>query len=210
MIFGYTHRPVPFQVILRTAFSSSRWVQMQRPMARHYVNRESNLQVSIKSLPSEIRESFRKGGRKIASTRGMEDTRRIRPSELTKQGTYDLKEIQAANTGLTWVCTRSSAYILYLITQLLYVTPDCENKYVSALRTLFLLWVAVFSFDMIAFASSYYRLFCFVRLLSLRSLFFSIDNKGVDLENRGGGQELGAIGEKNYKEDILYGKRIYF
>jgi hypothetical protein len=92
----------------------------------------------------------------------------------------------------------------------LYVTPDCENKYVSALRTLFLLWVAVFSFDMIAFASSYYRLFCFVRLLSLRSLFFSIDNKGVDLENRGGGQELGAIGEKNYKEDILYGKRIYF
>ena len=41
----------------------------------------------------------------------MEDTRRTRPSESTKQGSYELTETEAASTGPTWVCPRSFACI---------------------------------------------------------------------------------------------------
>lgn len=50
---------------------------------------------------------------------GMEDARRIRPSESTKQGSYELTELNitagiASPAGIasTWVCTRSSEYRL--------------------------------------------------------------------------------------------------
>jgi hypothetical protein len=42
---------------------------MQRPRARHYVDRESKLEVSIESLPLELRESLRRAG-KILRARG--------------------------------------------------------------------------------------------------------------------------------------------
>jgi hypothetical protein len=41
MIFYYTHRSVPFPVIIREFSSSSRWKQMQRPTARNYEEEES-------------------------------------------------------------------------------------------------------------------------------------------------------------------------
>lgn len=40
------------------ASSSSRWGQTERPEARHYMEKESKLEVSIKSLFSELRESW--------------------------------------------------------------------------------------------------------------------------------------------------------
>lgn len=40
----------------------------------------------------------------------MEDTR-IRPSKLTKPGTYELMETGAASSRLTQVCTRNSVDI---------------------------------------------------------------------------------------------------
>ena len=43
---------------------------------------------------------------------GMENTRRTRPFELTKQGALELTEAEAGNTELTWVSTRFFAYIL--------------------------------------------------------------------------------------------------
>ena len=41
MIICYTHRSVPYLVIIREASSGSRWEQMLRPRVRHYVERES-------------------------------------------------------------------------------------------------------------------------------------------------------------------------
>jgi hypothetical protein len=44
--------------------------------------------------------------------KGIEDSRRTSSSESTEQGSYELTESEAASTGPTQVCTRSSVYIL--------------------------------------------------------------------------------------------------
>jgi hypothetical protein len=59
---------------------------MQRHTARHYLGRkrerererESKLEVSIKSLPSELKESYGKGGRMIVRVRRNEGYRENR------------------------------------------------------------------------------------------------------------------------------------
>lgn len=56
MILCYTHKSEPYLVIVREASIRSRCEQMQRPTARQYVKRESKWEVSIKSLPSELRK----------------------------------------------------------------------------------------------------------------------------------------------------------
>ena len=42
MLSCYTSRSVPYPVNIRKASSGSRWEQIQRLTARHYVERESN------------------------------------------------------------------------------------------------------------------------------------------------------------------------
>jgi hypothetical protein len=64
-----------FYTVIRETSSSSRRKQMQRPTARHYLGRQSNLDVSIKLLPSELKEPLRRGGRKSLRVKGMEDIR---------------------------------------------------------------------------------------------------------------------------------------
>jgi hypothetical protein len=54
---------VPYSVIIREASSGHGW-EMQRPAARHYVERECKKDVSIKALLSELRESWGRGGNK--------------------------------------------------------------------------------------------------------------------------------------------------
>jgi len=54
---------VPYPVVSKEASSESRWKEIQRPTARHYVEREPALEVSIKSLLSELREACRREGR---------------------------------------------------------------------------------------------------------------------------------------------------
>lgn len=58
MIFCYSHKSVPYPVITREAASWSRWEEIQKPNARHYVERESKLMVSIKLLPAELGSFF--------------------------------------------------------------------------------------------------------------------------------------------------------
>lgn len=48
---------------------------------------EYKLNFSIKSLPSEHRESYRRTGQNFVRARGVEDTKRARPSESTKRDT---------------------------------------------------------------------------------------------------------------------------
>jgi len=71
----------------------------------------------------------------------MEATRRAKPSESTKQGLYGLTEAEAASAGPIQVCTQSSVYILKLLAQYFYGTPECENEWslnlLLALETLF-------------------------------------------------------------------------
>ena len=93
MTFCYTHRSVPYPVIIREAFSGSKWEQIQRHIARKFMERESKFEVSIKFLPSEIRKSCRIEGREIVGIRFHEDSRRTMTSDSTNQGTHELTEI---------------------------------------------------------------------------------------------------------------------
>ena len=90
---------VPYPVIIREAASGSRWEQRQK---------EFKLEVSVKSFPLELKEE----AERLKKPEGMENTRRTRPFELTKQGALELTEAEAGNTELTWVSTRFFAYIL--------------------------------------------------------------------------------------------------
>lgn len=83
---------------------------MQRPTARHFPENMTKWDVSIKSVPSDLRESHRRGRRKSGKATGLEDTRRTRPSESTKQGAYALRDRNRTHRP-TRVYTRSSVYI---------------------------------------------------------------------------------------------------
>lgn len=61
---------------------------MQRPTARHYVEREF--------LPLELRECPGRGGRKCESQRGWSTPENM-ASESAKPGTHELTESEAAN-----------------------------------------------------------------------------------------------------------------
>lgn len=57
--------------------------------------------VSIKFLPSELREPQGRGDRKSVRARGTEDTKKEGPSKSTEQSLYELTETKAAHTGPT-------------------------------------------------------------------------------------------------------------
>jgi hypothetical protein len=67
MLLFYTHKLVPYPVIIRMASLGSRWEQMQRPIAKHFVK-----SLNGKS-PSELRECQEMGDEKTLRAR-WEDT----------------------------------------------------------------------------------------------------------------------------------------
>lgn len=84
---------------------------MQRLIVRHYAETQSLQNTAlnrclIKSLTLELRELCRRGGERVQESEEMENIRRAWSSESSKQGSYELMETKAPNTGLTWVCTR--------------------------------------------------------------------------------------------------------
>jgi hypothetical protein len=58
----------------------------------------------------------------------MEDIRRTRPSESTKQGEDELTETKSASMEPLWVSTMSSACILQLVAYCFYDSPKCEDE----------------------------------------------------------------------------------
>ena len=66
----YTHTLVSCPVVITEASSSKCWKRIQKPTARHYVQRESKLEVSIESLSSELGETHRSGKGEIVGVRG--------------------------------------------------------------------------------------------------------------------------------------------
>ena len=53
MLSLYTNIAVPYPVT-RETFFISKWEQMQGLTARHYMEKEAKLEVSIRSLPQEL------------------------------------------------------------------------------------------------------------------------------------------------------------
>ena len=88
MICCYTHRYPPYPIIILKASSGNKWEQMHRTTARH-VRRKSKLEISTKTHTSELRESRQKGGRKIAESAGIEDTKIMCPSESSRKVAYE-------------------------------------------------------------------------------------------------------------------------
>jgi hypothetical protein len=60
---------VPYPVIIKEFSSGSRQEEMQTLSTRQYMEKDSKLEVCIKSLPSELRESLGRGHRKILRAR---------------------------------------------------------------------------------------------------------------------------------------------
>lgn len=73
---------------------------------------ESKWNFSVKYLASELRVAGKRRRKECKNQRGMDNTRKTRPSESTKQSTYELTETGKISTGPIQICTRSSLYIL--------------------------------------------------------------------------------------------------
>ena len=63
-------------------------------------------------LPSELRESYGRGGRKGVRARGDGEQQENKALESTRHGAYECPDTKRASTGPTRVCTRSLVSIL--------------------------------------------------------------------------------------------------
>ena len=88
---------------------------MQSPTARHYMEKESIWEVSIKFLHSELREF--QGKRSINIEKARVDAEHQENKALWINWAWILNsETEAPDTGPMWVFTGSSAYMLWLLT----------------------------------------------------------------------------------------------
>lgn len=74
--------------------------------------RQSKAEVSIGSFTSKIREYSRSGDERVQKSQKLEDTRRTWPIMQASQG---LTETVKKSTGFALICTRFSAYMLWLL-----------------------------------------------------------------------------------------------
>ena len=92
MIFCSTHKSMPYSDIMRDASSCKRLKQIQRPTARHYMERKSLKHTALNFLsPSNPSENGR-GGRKSVRARADDAERRMRPSTSIEQSSYELRD----------------------------------------------------------------------------------------------------------------------
>jgi hypothetical protein len=91
-------------------------------------------------LPSECGTLHRREGAKIIGARGVSDTRKTRPTEPTKQGSWDLTETEAG-MDLPWAFCRYVIYgcILGVLVGFLTVGSGASLALSPALGTLFFL-----------------------------------------------------------------------
>lgn len=117
---------VSYKVIIRKVCSSNRWERIYWYTAEHSVEKDSKLDIPIKSPLSELRESYRTGGKPVRA-RGAGNSRRTRSYEsLTKVHVISLRVKQ--QTRAYRVCASTSAYVLQLLVPYFYETPDYENE----------------------------------------------------------------------------------
>ena len=110
------------------------WSQIQRLTDRHYLERErereSKLEISIWSFASEIRNSSEERGKAVGVS-GDGGHQENMATTSTKQGTCGLPGSEVACVGPAWVCTRLSAYMLWLLAWCFCETPNCGSGCVS-------------------------------------------------------------------------------
>lgn len=94
-------------------------MQGVRDFRRHRPKRD----VCIKSLPPLLRESCRRGVRKIE-----EDTRETTPSKLLRSIHIWTHRPEAACTGPAWVCTRTGSRRNAKQTDVLKVSPESTSN----------------------------------------------------------------------------------
>lgn len=201
---------MPYLVISWEASPSSREEQMPRPTSRHYAERGFELEASIKSISSEFRESSR---RRLLEPEGMEDKRRTRPSESTKDVEYDLLETTSARLHGSVPCPLYSylltSYFMGLLTirmiGSLTLLPACETLF-------FLLSCSLAWYHRFLSISLYFVTFgCY----SFEACPFPMrDRQGVDLEVKRGEEELRRLeGEKSIirlyymRKECIFNKR---
>lgn len=87
MIFCYAHKPGPYSAIIREAFLQQRIDSKSdiKQRVRDSETHSSKWDVCIKSLPLDLREPLRRGGKKEQETEGREAPReRDIPKQLSK------------------------------------------------------------------------------------------------------------------------------
>ena len=89
------------------------WVQ--RNTARPYVEKGSKLEFTIGSLPSEIWNPAEEKKLRLEESEGIENIRRARSIDSNKQGLLGVIETKAPSIETAQGCTRSSVYMLLLL-----------------------------------------------------------------------------------------------
>lgn len=144
----------------------------------------------------------------------MEDSRRIRLSKSIEHGSCELTETEAASRGPTWACIRFSAYVYGSIRFSIFMKLLAVGAIgpLTLVPSLYLLLVCLSNLDMMSRILPGCVLFGYILLLSLRRPFFS-DERQKEIESRWKERLKGtgrSRGRKNFNQDILYEKTLYF
>jgi hypothetical protein len=88
--------------------------KMQRPTDKQGEERESRLKVTIALLPSKFSNCYgeRGGNRGVKRGKGHQESM---AQEINKAGLMGITETKEAIIEPAWICTRSSAYLLWLL-----------------------------------------------------------------------------------------------
>lgn len=137
-IFCYTHKSESSRGLIRETSSDRLWEQMQRHTATFF-----------QSLWNP-EEGWREG--RICRSRGFEDTKITQPTESTQQSSQGLTDTETAITEPAWLCIKSSAYVLWLLSWgILWDSKHQECFFLPAFWTLSSYWVASSNCDMRVF-----------------------------------------------------------
>lgn len=110
----------------------------------------------------------------------IDDTRRTSFSKSTKQGKYELTKTEAANTGPSWICAKSSTIYYNCGFNILWgswLDMNVSLIILPLLRHFSFCCDAMFNFLMEVFVSLYYIVSCHVWLLALEACCFGLKER---------------------------------
>lgn len=100
-----------------------------------------------------------------------------RPSNSTKQSSFELTETKASKIGPTGVYSRSSVYMLWLSMYCIYGIPECVKEWISnscafsKVHPFLLNCLAQFQFNSFYFILLHFTLLCFVIMFKKPVIF---------------------------------------
>lgn len=122
---------------------------------------------SSNPYPQSTRNPMEDEAESFSKSEDMEEIRKTWLSESTKQSTDELTETEGASSWPTAVSTRSSSWIIQLSVKYFYMTPECENTWISnsfvcSWNSFASHWLFFFQIQNDGFPLSYYILLCYV------------------------------------------------